>query len=102
MSARRPRLELASCARNDIRSIRAYSRGQWGEHQANENSAALSRGFETIRDNPEFGVAADDLGAGLRSFSVEQHRIIYRIRGETIRILRIIHHRQDVSRQVIQ
>ena len=87
------RLELASRARNDVRGIRAYSRGQWGDQQANEYSAALSRGFETLRDNPEIGVAADGLGAGLRSFSVEQHRIIYRIRGETIRILRVIHHR---------
>ncbi len=99
MSARRLRLEIAPRAQRDIRGIRLYTVEQWGEAQADAYLAAPNKGFETLRDNQSIGVARDDLRPGLRSFPVEQHRILYRIQGDTIRILRVVHGRQDLSQQ---
>jgi toxin ParE1/3/4 len=96
----RLRLVLSARARRDLSGIRAYGRAQWGEQQANEYSAALSRAFQVLRDYPLLGVARDDLAPGLRSFSVEQHRIIYRVKGDVIRVLRVVHSRQDESQQL--
>ncbi len=100
MSAHRSRLQLSAQARRDITGIRAYSRQQWGEQQANAYSATLARGFEALRDNPDLGVTRDDLAPGIRSLLVEQHRIIYRIKGDVIRVLRVVHYRQDESQQI--
>jgi toxin ParE1/3/4 len=66
----------------------------------NVYSAALSRGFETLRDYPRLGVARDDLAPGLRSLAVEQHRILYRIKDDVIHVLRVVHFRQDARRQL--
>jgi toxin ParE1/3/4 len=99
MSAHRRRIELARRARRDLQGIRLYGLAQWGEERANAYHDALTKGFAMLQDFPELGVARDDLRPGLRSLQVEQHRILYRIRGETIRVLRIIHGRQDIERE---
>ena len=101
MSARRLRLELAPRAQRDLLGIRLYTVEQWGEDQADTYLAALNKGFETRRDYPRIGVARDDLRPGLRGFSVEQHLILYRINGETIHVLRVVHGRQNLSQQRI-
>jgi toxin ParE1/3/4 len=101
MSARRLRLELAPRAQRDLLGIRLYTVEQWGEDQADTYLAALNKCFETLRDHPRIGVTRDDLRPGLRSFAVEQHLILYRIGGEAIYVLRVVHGRQDLSRQRI-
>lgn len=101
MSARRLRLELAPRAQRDLLGIRLYTVERWGEDQADSYLAALNKGFETLRDHPRIGDSRDDLRSELRSFPVEQHLVLYRIGGEAIYDLRIVHGRQDLGRQRI-
>ena len=100
MSARRMRLELAPRARRDIRSIRLFGLQQWGQERADSYHEALTRGLQLLRDNPRLGPARDDLRPGLRGLRVEQHRILYRIEGDTVVVLRIVHVRQDAAGQL--
>jgi toxin ParE1/3/4 len=80
------------------RFVRVYGLKQWGERQADNYHAALTRGFELLRDNPQIGVAKDDLSRGLRAFPVEHHVLYYRIKGEEIEISRVLHERADAAR----
>src|SRR5215204_1336254 len=99
MSAPRLRVELAQRAKRDIRSIRQYTVSQWGVEQADTYLSALNKGIEALRGNPHIGMARDDLRPGLRSFAIESHRVLYRVVGETIRIVRIVHLRKDLSQE---
>ncbi|MEA2585180.1 MAG: toxin ParE1/3/4 [Thermomicrobiales bacterium] len=66
-------------------------------HQANAYHAALRSGIEALRDNPQLGVAREVLYPGLRSHPVEVHVLYYRIQGNVIEIVRILHSRQDAD-----
>jgi toxin ParE1/3/4 len=98
MSAPKRPLDLSRRARNDIRNILLQSLLQWGEEQESRYAAALGRALDTIGDNPNIGRARDDLRPGLRTFSFEQHIIVYEVRDTVIWVARILHHRMDVRR----
>ena len=47
---------------------------------------------------PELGRARDGVLIGMRSIAVESHLIFYTVSGRTVRIIRILHSKQDVAR----
>jgi toxin ParE1/3/4 len=70
---------------------------QWGEDQANAYQATFRRAIELLRDNPQLGVARDDLASGIRSHPVDRHTIYYRLKGDIVQIVRVLHARQDAA-----
>ena len=100
MSARRLPAVLTKKAREDYRQILLHSFLTWGERQQLAYNAALLRALELIGNNPHIGRAIDDVRPGYRAYPVEQHVLLYRIRGGRASVSRIIHSRMD-ARQAL-
>jgi toxin ParE1/3/4 len=98
MSAPRLRLAITRRAANDLRTIRRYTRKQWGDIQASNYEEAIHHAFENLCAHPEIGKTRDDLLSDLRSHLVVSHIIIYRVDGDTLNVLRIVHQRMDLFR----
>jgi toxin ParE1/3/4 len=101
MSARKLPLRFASEAREDVQDLLIYTQEQWGIHQRRVYREALNEAFRSLRANPYLGKARPDLDASVRSLVVEQHLILYRVEDDAVRVLRVVHQRRDITRQVL-
>ena len=98
MSSLRRRLDFARQAQRDLDDILQWSLEVWGAAQQDRYAAALERAVALLLEQPNAGRAREDLGPGYRVYPVEQHRIFYKVTGRTIRVIRILHHRQNTRR----
>ena len=102
MSSRSHSLIVSPRANRDIDAILLHSLETWGERQKDAYKAALDRALRELVDFPEMGRSRDDLGPGVRSRRVEQHVIFYRVDTGSIRVLRILHGRREVRRELLE
>jgi toxin ParE1/3/4 len=72
-----------------------YGRQQWGSALSDTYGAEISQAFATLSANPRIGRARTEIKVGLRSYSVGQHVIFYRLEDETVTILRILHRKMN-------
>ena len=93
MSVRKRELAFTEDAQQDILSLLLYTREHWGVRQRDRYRAILDNAFALILSNPLIGLAREDLRAGLRTRDVERHIIYYRVEGEFVRVLRVMHQR---------
>ncbi|MEA2514607.1 MAG: toxin ParE1/3/4 [Thermomicrobiales bacterium] len=89
---------LAPEARHDLADILVYSERLWRRRQRSIYRAALRRGFETVRDNPDIGTAKDEIEPGMRVHPVEHHVLYDRLNDNVIEIARVLHERMDPGR----
>lgn len=54
-----------------------------------------------LRTRPGLGNVRDNLRGGVRSLPVLSHVILYRVEGDTLIVLRILHRRMDISRSTL-
>lgn len=89
-------------ARNQIRSVRAYSQRRWGKEVADLYAQSLRVTItETLDRKPSPGLnRSADLGEGIFSFPCESHVIYYRTTDFGIVILGVLHHSQDAVRHI--
>jgi len=52
-----------------------------------------------LLEYPHLGVARSDIGSGYRAFQVRHHVLYYRVIGNIVHLMRILHERQDTSGQ---
>lgn len=97
MSARRPRIALASDAQRDFRNILVYTEQHWGRSQRSVYRQRLRQAFLDLQAYPDLGSARIDIGDGIRALRVGQHVIIYQPTDTEILIVRILHIRRDVQ-----
>jgi toxin ParE1/3/4 len=57
----------------------------------------LRRKCEPLREHPRMGRARDDLRPGLRSFPVERYLVIYRVLGDAVEIVSVVHGSRDID-----
>ena len=100
MSVRRWTVVLQPAARRDVRSILRFSAETWGPAQRDKYRAAIDQALTTLSRSPHIGRLRDEIGPGLRSHRVEQHIIYYRLRADTVTILRILHQKMDGDQHV--
>ena len=93
---------VAPRAQRDFRSIRLYGLREWGRVRVDAYQAAITSGFERLRDHPAIGKARDDLETGLCAWPVEHHVIYYRVSPGAIEIGRILHERADPARHPLR
>jgi toxin ParE1/3/4 len=91
-----PGYRISRPAANDLRGINRYTAQRWGVEQARAYYARLLQCFEMLAENPALGVARPGVREGYRSFVEGSHVIFYQEQGDTIRIVRVLHGRQDV------
>lgn len=93
-----PAYRISRLAANDLRGINHYTAQRWGVEQARAYYARLLQCFEMLAENPTLGVARPDIREGYWSFVEGSYVIFYQGRGNTIRIVRVLHGNQDVRR----
>jgi toxin ParE1/3/4 len=77
-----------------------YSGQQWGTAQQNAALQAFDQALVTLREHPLIGRMRDDIAPGLRSFGVLEYTLYYRVFGDTVTILRILHRKMDATQHI--
>lgn len=93
-------LDIASAALADLRSIREYTLERFGAAQEKAYLDGLWRKFEEILDSPEKWRKRDDLFPGCQIAAQGRHVILFRIRGATLQIVRVLHSAMDLPRHI--
>lgn len=95
-----PRIEHSRRARRDLKEIWRYTSENYGDEQADRYLAAIDEAIKRLCEDPLLGVDFGDAQIGYRRLRVARHRVFYVIRGDRIEIVRILHERMDVDRQL--
>lgn len=85
-------------ARRDLSEILKYTDRKWGRKQRDIYKYRFAKAVSALSSNPELGVSVDDVAQAVRAHSVESHILYYRIIGNVVEIVRILHERLDASR----
>jgi toxin ParE1/3/4 len=89
---------VSPCARADLDEIWRYIAEESGDPDiARRAVAALTDRFYILSEHPRMGRIRHDLGPGLRSHPVRNHLIFYRLAGNDIVIVRVLHGRRDIQ-----
>lgn len=91
-------LRLSPPARADLAAIDEYSTDQFGDEVAAIYSRGFKAVFDQLRRHPRLGEAKPKLGKGIRQITHRQHRIFYRVEGDVVQIVRVVHHAMDARR----
>ena len=78
--------------------ILAYRTAVHGEAASDSYYAGLSDAFAFLCEHPEAGQIDEDSGLGLRRWRYRQHRIFYRVNGDTLLVVRVFHVAADAVR----
>ena len=92
------RLKQSPQTSADLDSIYEYGATSHGIRAALAYIEAIEQRFRLLLDHPRSGRTEDTLVSGLRSMPSGSHRIFYRIDGDTITILRVLHMASDAGR----
>lgn len=93
-------LELTDDALSDLRSIRAYTIEQWGKEQEQLYLDQLWDKFESILANPATFRFRHDLFPDCQLAAEAKHVILFRVRGETLQVVRVLHSAMDFKRHL--
>jgi toxin ParE1/3/4 len=94
------RLEFSRRAQADLDDISDYSVDHFGAERALRYLDAIEQAFRRILIYPEIGLPMSDLAAGLRGMSTGEHRVFYRIKGDRIEVVRVLHKAMDAGRHL--
>jgi toxin ParE1/3/4 len=92
------KLRLSVAARADLVEIRNFSLAEFGSEVADTYFRGFNQAFALLRERPFAGVTQPELGDHLRCLTQRRHRIFYRVDGDIILIVRIIHHARNARR----
>ncbi len=94
------RFQLTSKAYGDLESIARYTQTTWGVEQRKAYLSRLDQSFHLIAENVWIGKDCDHIREGYCSHAVGRHLVFYRVEGEAVTIVRILHQSMDVERQL--
>jgi toxin ParE1/3/4 len=94
------RLELTLAALEDLRSIRNYTLETWGAAQEQAYLDGMWRRFGEISENPGLCRFREDLFPSCQLAAEGKHVILFRVSGETLQIVRVLHSAMDFRRQL--
>ena len=89
--------KLNQQAKTDLRKIYRYGLLEHGEKLADQYYAAFFKRFEEIAENPLFYPTVDSIRKGYRRSVCGIHAIYYRIKYDTVEIMRLLG-RQDTKK----
>ena len=85
---------LSALAERDLEDIWSYVVEDANQTTADRLIDAIVDRFELLAEQPRMGRLRPEFGAGVRSFTVENHVIYYRPAGDVL-IARVLHGRRD-------
>ncbi len=93
-------VKLSPRARQDIVDILRYTGETWGQNQLLAYRDKIKDALAAIEENPEIGQHRDDLPSTHSAYLIGSHIIVYRIIGDSIGIVRILHQRMSVAQHI--
>jgi toxin ParE1/3/4 len=93
-------LKLSPRARQDLIDILRYTGETWGQSQLLVYRDKMNDALTAIAQNPKLGHDRLDLPSSHLAFLVGSHIIIYRIIGDSIGIVRVLHQRMSVAKNI--
>ncbi len=94
------KLRLSEAAKADIRRISHFSAERWGAARATAYIHDLRDRMKALARGDVSGVAADDVGPGLRRQISGSHVIWFRVDGDALKVIRVLHQSRDAGRWV--
>jgi toxin ParE1/3/4 len=91
-------LKLSPRARQDLIDILRYTGETWGQSQLLVYRDKINDALTAIAQNPKLGHDRLDLPTSHLAFLVGSHIIVYRIIGDSIGIVRVLHQRMSVAK----
>ena len=91
------KLKFSPTARSDLKEIGRFSKREFGFAVAEKYLLGFDEAFDLLRAHPEAGPLRPDYGLDVRCLMHRRHRILYRIQGDEVRIVRITHHSRKVT-----
>ena len=91
-------LQLSAAAKTDLDDIFDYTRENFGQAQAVKYFQNMNIVFQSICDNPRLGRTRHEVRQNLRRVVHEHHVVFYRIDGDVVKVLRVLHDSRDVDR----
>lgn len=85
---------LSPLAERDLEEIWSYVAEDASATTADRLMDAIVDRFELLAEQPRMGRLRPEFGAGVRSFTLENHVIYYRHEGDVL-IARVLHGRRD-------
>lgn len=95
-----PQIVKSPKAEIDLEDIWLYSFERWNEHQADQYYDELIDGIKRLTDNPKLGKPCESIRRGYRSLQINRHVVYYRVQGQTIDIVRVLHERMEPTRHL--
>jgi toxin ParE1/3/4 len=90
------RLDIKAAARAELAQIYDYSVAEFGLLVAETYMAGLRGAFDRLLEFPLIGPVFPDIEPEVRVFLQRSHRIFYRIEGDIVLIVRVLHKHRDV------
>lgn len=90
-------LELTPAARDDLSEIDSHGAAEFGKHAADRYARGLRRAFDQLARFPHSAPARPDFGEGIRCRAYRSHLILHLVEGNSVLVVRILHHSRDVS-----
>lgn len=90
---------ISKNAVQDIENILTYTLENWGIKQFHKYKELLEEALVKIEANPELlpSKSRDDLTLGCRSYPVGKHIFFYRVKNNTLEVIRVLHQRMDID-----
>lgn len=92
------RVKLLPRAVKDIKSLWDFGCDTWGIVQADAYTDRIDAAIRALAENPTKAPVADHVGPGLRRLVSGSHAVFYRINGQTIELIRVLHASRDAGR----
>ena len=94
------RRTLSPRAQEDLDDIWDYTAKRWGVDQAEFYTRQIGRHVEAVAAQPMMGRACSDVRAGYYKYPSGSHVLFYRLVGDDVDIVRILHERMDFERHM--
>lgn len=91
---------LSPAAQADLESIWDYTVRHWGKAQAERYTRGIQAACEALGNGTLVSRSADDIRAGYRKAAVGSHVMFFRVQGDMVEIIRILHQSMDVERHL--
>jgi toxin ParE1/3/4 len=93
-------LHFTKAAVTDLQAIRDYTLDTWGEEQETAYLKRLWSRFGQMLESPARFRSRDDLFEGCQIAAEGRHVILFRIEGDILQIVRILHSAMDFKRHI--
>lgn len=91
------KIVLLPAARKDVADLWQYGARLWSRDRANAYARRLMAMIDALAENPERYPRADWVAPGYRRLLAGSHAVLYRVEGDIVEIVRVLHQSRDAG-----